>query len=162
MTSPHDDAVECEVRIKASCETVFSYFTDPQKMLAWKGVSATLDPQPGGIYRVHVSGSHIARGCYVELVPYSRVVFTWGWEGEESLVPPGSTTVEIDLTEDGGATVLRLRHTGLSHELIQQHAQGWSHYLPRLVVAAGGGDSGPDPLAAPQEYSVPALAASMV
>ena len=27
------------------------------------------------------------------------------------------------------------------------HAGGWDHYLGRLVVAAGGGDPGPDPFA---------------
>ena len=37
------------------------------------------------------------------------MVFTWGWEGNEA-VPPGSTTVEIDLEPDGDATTLTLRH----------------------------------------------------
>ena len=44
------DVVEREVRIAARPETVFAFFTDPVKMLRWKGISATLDPRPGGIY----------------------------------------------------------------------------------------------------------------
>ena len=64
-------------------------------MLRWKGVSADLDPRPGGVYRVDMNGRDVAKGEYLEVVPHSRVVFTWGWEGEESAVPPGSTTVEI-------------------------------------------------------------------
>jgi uncharacterized protein YndB with AHSA1/START domain len=93
-----------------------------------------------------VTNNDIARGEYVEIVPHSRVVFTWGWEN--SPIPPGSTTVEISLTPDGDGTIVRLRHTGLASEAVLQHDQGWNHYLSRLVIAAGGGDPGPDPHAA--------------
>ena len=70
------DVVEREVRIAARPETIFPFFTDPAKMVRWKGVHATLDPRPGGIYRVDVTGRDVARGEYVEVVPYTRVVFT--------------------------------------------------------------------------------------
>ena len=46
--------VEREVRIAARPETVFEFFTDPDKMVLWKGREADLDPQPGGIYRVEM------------------------------------------------------------------------------------------------------------
>ncbi len=94
--NPRSDAnaVVREVRINAKPETVFPFFTDPAKMLRWKGVDAMLDPRPGGIYRVNVTGRNVARGEYLEVTPYSRVVFTWGWEGETIPVPPGSSTVE--------------------------------------------------------------------
>jgi uncharacterized protein YndB with AHSA1/START domain len=75
------DVVQREIRVEASPETVFPYFTDPERMVRWKGTEATLDPRPGGVYRVLVGGEHVARGEYVEVVPYSRVAFTWGWEG---------------------------------------------------------------------------------
>jgi uncharacterized protein YndB with AHSA1/START domain len=71
-------------------------------------------------------------------------VFTWGWEDPGS-VPPGSSTVEVTLEPDGGNTIVRLRHFGLPGGAEDPHAQGWEHYLGRLVVAAGGGDAGPDP-----------------
>src|SRR5688500_7356014 len=107
------DAVEREVRIAASPEVVFDFFIDPAKKVLWKGSQAALDPRPGGMYRVHVTNRDIARGEYVEIVPHSRVVFTWGWE--EGPVPPGSTTVEVTLTPDGDGTIVRLRHLGLSN-----------------------------------------------
>ena len=56
-----DDYVERHVRIDASPETIFPFFTDPEKMVLWKRRSATLDPRPGGIYRVDVTGRDIAR-----------------------------------------------------------------------------------------------------
>jgi uncharacterized protein YndB with AHSA1/START domain len=140
------DAVVMEVRIAARPETIFPFFTDPAKMIEWKGTDAALDARPGGIYRVNVTGSAIARGEYVEISPYDRIVFTWGWEGEDHHpVPPGSTTVEVTLIPDGDGTIVRLRHLGLSGDNAIQHRVGWEHFLPRLVIAAEGGDPGPDP-----------------
>ena len=137
------DVLEREVRIAARPETIFSFFTDPVKLVRWKGMKAELNPRPGGVYRVNINGRDVAKGEYLEIVPYSRIVFTWGWEN--SALPPGSSTVEITLTPDGAETVVRLRHLGLPSEHYELHANGWDHYLPRLVVAAKGGDPGPDP-----------------
>lgn len=146
MTSRTEaDVVEQEVRIEARPETVSSFLVEPEKMLRWKGVSADLDPRPGGVYRVDMNGRDVAKGEYLEVVPHSRVVFTWGWEGEESAVPPGSTTVEITLTPDGDGTIVRLRHVDLPQDQRQPHSEGWPHYIERLVTAAGGGDPGPAP-----------------
>ena len=145
MTQTDSDAVEREVRIAARPETVFPFFTDPEKMMRWKGTEAELDPRPGGIYRVNVTGHDIAHGEYVEVVPNSRVVFTWGWEGENSPLPPGASTVEITLTPDGDGTIVRLRHHGLPAELRDEHAIGWEHFLERLAIAGEGRDPGPDP-----------------
>ena len=138
---------EREIRIEASPETVFEFFTDPEKMKQWKGIEAELDPQPGGIYRVTVLPVAIATGEYVRIEPPTFVAFTWGWEGEAQPVPPGSSLVEVSLRADGDGTLLQLRHTGLpTQEMAEQHTQGWTHYLSRLQVAAAGGDPGPDPL----------------
>jgi uncharacterized protein YndB with AHSA1/START domain len=143
------DVVEREVRIAARPETIFPFLTDPAKMTMWKGIHADLDPRPGGVYHVDINGRDIAHGEYLEIVPYSRVVFTWGWEGEGSPLPPGSSTVEITLVADGDGTIVRLRHLGLSVEERASHAEGWDHFLPRLATVAEGRDPGPDPLANP-------------
>jgi uncharacterized protein YndB with AHSA1/START domain len=135
--------VEQEVWIAARPETVFAYFVDPVRMVRWMGDEATLEPRPGGTYRV-VNGAHVARGEYVEVVPHSRIVFTWGWEGAGHPLPPGASTVEVTLAPQGDGTLLRLRHSGLSAEMQGAHTQGWQKYLGRLVVAAAGGDPGPD------------------
>ncbi len=137
-------AVEREVRVEAPPEVVFKFFVDPEHMIRWKGVEATLDPRPGGVYRVNVTGRDVARGEYVEVLPNERVVFTWGWEGEGNAVPPGASTVEVTLVPDGGATIVRLRHFGLPGGVDDPHGTGWEHYLARLAVAGAGGDAGPD------------------
>jgi uncharacterized protein YndB with AHSA1/START domain len=138
--------VEREVRIAARPETVFAFFTDPEKIVRWKGVVAELEPEPGGRYRVSINDKAVATGKYVEVTPFSRVVFTWGWEGHP-IVPPGASTVEVTLEPDGEETIVRLVHRDLPAEEVANHADGWDHYLPRLVVAAAGGDPGPDPKA---------------
>jgi len=131
--------------IGAPPETVFAYFTDPERWLRWQGVEAALEPRDGGAFRMNVRGDGWAAGRFVEVRPPERVVFTWGWEGQDGL-PPGSTTVEIDLRADGGGTTLTLRHRGLPDDTAaEQHRAGWDHYLDRLRIVAAGGDPGPDP-----------------
>src|SRR5437763_3747613 len=94
-----------ELHINASRETVFSYFTDPAKMARWMGIEHALDPVPGGVFSVNINGRDVAVGEFVEVVAPKRAVFTWGWKDSPDL-PPGSTTIEVDLTADGDATVV--------------------------------------------------------
>jgi uncharacterized protein YndB with AHSA1/START domain len=145
-----DEAVEREVRIAASPETVFDFLVDPEKQILWMGRRAELDARPGGIYRVEINEQSTARGEFVEVDPPSRVLMTFGWEGQETGegahdVPPGSSRVEVTLEPDGDGTLVRLRHYGLPEQAREMHGQGWELYLGRLAVAAAGGDPGPDP-----------------
>jgi uncharacterized protein YndB with AHSA1/START domain len=142
------DAVILERRIKARPETVFSFFTDRDRWLSWQGVEAEIDPRPGGVFRMNVRGDGWASGRFTVVEPYRRIAFTWGWEGSDSPVAPGTSTVEITLEPDGAdGTLLRLAHTGLPLPAVELHRDGWQHYLDRLTVRAAGGDPGPDPAA---------------
>ncbi len=150
MAVESERVVEIERRIEARPEEVFVYLTDMDKYTSWMGMAAELDPRPGGIYRVRMNSDTVAHGEFVVVDPPSRVVFTWGWEGDEA-VPPGSTTVEITLRKDGDGTILRLRHSGFTtDEAAASHREGWAMYVERLSVAAPGGDPGLDPTAASQ------------
>ncbi|MSO71823.1 MAG: SRPBCC domain-containing protein [Alphaproteobacteria bacterium] len=133
-----------EVFIKAKPKTVFAFLVDAAKMRQWMGVTHELDARPGGVYRVDMANGNIAAGKYVEVVADRRVVFTWGWEGGENL-PPGASTVAIDLAAEGAGTRVTLVHTGLAKPAIKPHSEGWEHYLERLAVAGAGGDPGTDP-----------------
>lgn len=146
-TTTDTTLVEREVAIAASPETVWQFLVDPDKATRWMGQSASFDARPGGLYRVEVIPGHTASGEFVELDPPHRLVYTWGWEsGKGSEVRPGSTTIEIQLVPDEEGTLLRFSHRGLpTAEAAQSHAHGWDHYLERLIVAAPGGDPGPDP-----------------
>jgi uncharacterized protein YndB with AHSA1/START domain len=145
MTSVQNDVVVREVRIAAQPETIFGFLIDPALMARWMGQSVQSEPRVGGIYRVDINGEAIARGEFLEVVPNQRVSFSFGWEGESHPVPPASSVVEITLTPDGDATLVRLEHSGLPVDQREQHGHGWQGYVERLAVVAEGRDPGPDP-----------------
>jgi uncharacterized protein YndB with AHSA1/START domain len=131
-----EPGVDIERHIAAPRDDVFVYLTDAEKYTRWKGQHAELDPRPGGLYRVRMGPDAVALGEYLEVEPPSRLVFTWGWEGNGE-VPPGSTTVEITLREEGDGTVLRLRHTGFrSDGDATLHREGWEIYVAKLIEVA--------------------------
>ena len=128
--------VEREIFIAASPETVFGFFIEPALMARWFGQQHTLDPRPGGIFRVEVGARNFARGTYTEVTPHRRIAFTWGWEGRGDL-PPGRSLVEIELVPKDGGTLLRLRHSGLPKTAEapftpEDHGKRWANYLARL------------------------------
>ena len=137
--------VRRETHVAAPPAAVFALLTDPEKILRWMGTEAQLEPQPGGLYLVNVTGARFARGAFREVVPVHRLAYSFGWDGSET-VPPGSSLVEIDLIERADGTLVRLTHSGLPDAAQSAgHAQGWAHYLDRLAQLAGGHDPGPDP-----------------
>lgn len=133
-----NEPVRKEIFIDAPTEHVFPYLTDASRMVEWMGVTCDLEPKPGGILRVDVNGSMVARGEYVEVVPNSRVVFTWGWEGDEGGMGPGSTRVEITLEERDGGTLLRLEHHDLPEDMREGHDYNWGYFFNRLAAVAEG------------------------
>ena len=103
------------VTIEASPKTVFEHLVEREKMLRWMGVSAEFEAKPGTPLTIKMNSDSTASGEFLEVVPYERVVFTWGWVGNAK-IPPGSSTVEISLKPIGENTELTLVHTGLPTE----------------------------------------------
>ena len=108
--------------------------------MRWLGTDAAMEPHAGGLYLVNVGGKYKARGRFTEVIPVHRLAYSFGWEDREKM-PPGSSLIEIDLIDQGGATLLRMTHSGLPDaEECASHEKGWTHYLERLAVVAAGGD----------------------
>ena len=139
------EVIRLERRIEAPPDAVFRYLTESGLWSRWQGQSAELEPVPGGRVRIRMAEGQVVEGTYVEIRPDRRVVISWGWVGHPRM-PPGTTTVEFDLIADGAGTILRLTHRGLPAEDMPIHRQGWDVFVPRLGVAASGGDPGPSPL----------------
>lgn len=136
------DPIVKELRIEASPETVFAFFTEPDKLMRWLCDEATVDPRPGGVnHQTHPGGAenpdgpYYMRGRFVEVSPPSRVVFTWGFENPEIDVRPGASTVEVTLEPDGTGTFLRLVHRDLPDSERPAHDGGWEYMLDRLASA---------------------------
>jgi uncharacterized protein YndB with AHSA1/START domain len=136
-------AIRVDRLVKAPPRAVYAHLTESALWARWQGVDADLEAVPGGLFRMTMANGQVAEGRFVELVPDRRVVFTWGWNGHPT-VPPGSSTVEIELIPDAEGTLVRLTHRGLPPDDIAPHEIGWNHFLPRLAAVAQGTDPGPD------------------
>lgn len=69
-------------------------------------------------------------GLYRTVEPVSRLVFTWGVEGEAD-----DSKVTVLLAPTVGGTQLRLEHRGLSPDEIAQNEAGWGEFFDRLEEA---------------------------
>ena len=148
MTGPEPRAPEpvtCEVLVAAPPEEVFGWFVRPELLVRWIGIDAQLEPRPGGLFRFEIAEGEWCSGRYLEVVPGRRVVFTWGWDSGAIPVPPGSSTVTVELLEHPDGTLVRLAHRDLAPEARRLHEEGWSRFLPRLAAVAAGRDPGENP-----------------
>lgn len=130
------------IEIEAPPAEVFDFLVTAPGLTTWMGQHAVLDPRPGGGFAVDIAG-HAIRGEYLEVEPPHRVVVSWGVAGSPDL-PPGASTVEFILTPIAGGTRVDLLHSGLPEPRLTGHADGWTHFLPRLAVAATGHEPGAD------------------
>lgn len=146
--------VTVERRIHGDPETVFTYFTDPERHVQWQGFDARLDPKPGGEYLVQMTPTSRVRGKYLEVEFPRRIVLEWGVEADPDpktppvvySVPVGSTVVEISFTPDEDATIVRVVHSLLRDDAAAGFTTfGWRGFLDRLLRVAAGLDAGPDP-----------------
>lgn len=146
------------VALPVSPDEAFALITDPERLRRWQTVSAVVDLRAGGQYRWTVNPGHVAAGTYREVEPGKRIVFGWGWEGNEDLVPDTSTvTVTIEPAESG--SLVTLVHEGLTEQQAAMHAEGWNHYFDRLALLAATGEAGPDEWAQVPEPLTPVTAA---
>ena len=130
-----------DVEIEASRELVYEYLTSADGLLEWIAIEATVDARVGGTVRwTHANGMTVA-GKFLELIPPERVVFSYGWERNDRYeLPPGSSTVEIELTAvREGHTRLRLRDLGVPAAYVREHDAGWGHFLRQLAQRLDGG-----------------------
>ena len=122
------------VKVKATPEVVFNYFTDAELLVSWIGDYAVLDAQPGGEFTLDIEGIPV-RGSYLEVDPPNRVVVSWGHAGSETL-PPSSTHVQFTLTTTPeGWTLVEVEHSNLPDEHLPSHRVGWPMFMERLIEA---------------------------
>jgi uncharacterized protein YndB with AHSA1/START domain len=128
-------------RINAAPEKVYAAWVDPQKLSRWFGpssvrpetVRATVDARPGGRYWISFDNErgehHEVGGVYRELVPNSRLVFSWAWHSTPEL----ESQVTVLLKADGGGTLLTLHHEQLFDVPARDaHEHGWVGTLDKL------------------------------
>lgn len=140
-TAAEPITVEQTVAIAAPPESVWSFWTDPGRLVEWWGVEAELDPAPGGRFRVVMGEGPVMLGAFLELDPPRRLVFSFGWEHNApgQALAPGSTTVEVTLTPVDDGTVVVLRHSEMPPSHAADHAKGWAYFVGERLPAACAG-----------------------
>ena len=126
--NPFDHSLERTVLVRAPRATVFRYFTDPERWMAWWGKGSTIDPRPGGRALICYPGGIEAAGEVLEIEPPRRFRFTYGFVSGQPIAP-GSSRVTIDLAEHAVGTRLSLRHEFAEAEVRDHHVQGWRYQL---------------------------------
>ena len=133
-----DGAVVHEVEVVLPPDEVFEFFIDPERLVRWIGLSASLTPLTGGEFRFEVQPGQFCEGRYVDVVRPTFVSFTWGWTDPAWNLPPGSSLVSVELTRVPRGTRVRLTHSRLPGGLRPIHDEGWTTFLARLSDATAG------------------------
>ncbi len=127
-----------EIVIHAPATEVYRHLTTVDGLLRWIAVDAIAEPVPGGrLQWTHENGATMV-GRFVELDPPHRLVIAYGWEDDLMGMRPESTTVEIELVEQGGQTTLSLVHKSLPPDVVADHRRGWIHFLGELRRSVAG------------------------
>lgn len=137
-TTDADQTVIQEINIKASPERVFEALTNPHQRKEWWGSEGRFqttevesDLRVGGKWRMSGTGfgrPFTAKGEYRTIEPPHVLAFTWLADWQRN---PTETLVRFDLSEQDGLTTVRVTHSGLTSEGVQEH-QGWPQILEWL------------------------------
>ena len=145
------ERVEHELELPAAPADVFALFTDPARLCRWIGISAELEPAPGGRFRFEIQPGQFCEGEYLVVEPPRRLVFTWGWTDPWFNLPPGFSRVEVTLESAPAGTRLRLVHDQLPGDIKIIHDDGWTRFLARLAAVLSGAEPTAYPTARPQD-----------
>lgn len=122
--------VEIDRVFQATRERLYAIWTDEDQISQWLGCSVGIDPKLGGELRFEFPGEPEATtGQFKELIPFSKVAFTWNSFHDGA--PTGETLVTVTFEEiDSGHTRMKLVHSGFRTELAaREHSEGWNYYF---------------------------------
>ncbi|MFD8755986.1 SRPBCC family protein [Kitasatospora sp. NPDC059577] len=136
-----------EIHVEATPEIVYEVISTPEHLREWWPDEADLKPVPGttGVisFGVGTPDVQVAPLTVVEADPPRRFSFRWAYDQGETAKPGNSLLVTFDLVPSDGGTLLRFTETGFREkgweaavleETYRDHANGWDHFLPRLVT----------------------------
>jgi uncharacterized protein YndB with AHSA1/START domain len=132
--------------VAARPSIVFNALTSVEGIASWWGpddgpvLAAESDARVGGNYLVRFRTEdgleHEARGEYLELTKFRRVVmsFRWAVNGEPTEEPGNTSRVEMELRAIDEGTEVTFTHSNLSHEISRaSHERGWYNALEKLA-----------------------------
>ena len=144
-----DRTLRIERTFQAPVEAVFDAWTREEVIRRWWRAEhdweteAAVDLRVGGGVRVVMRDRsrdvrHGGGGTYTEIVPPTRLAFTWTWDGDTR-----GSLIELDLEEAAGVTTVRFTHSDLRDDAaIDAHRRGWNDVFDALGRTLGTGASG--------------------
>ncbi len=135
--------------VAAPREAVFRAWTAPEVLARWWwparfDTAYEVDARPGGRWRFRTIdlpdlGVLAVSGAFREASPPARLVYTWRWEEADA----GEMLVTVAFGERGAQAEVTVRHERFTTERARdEHVQGWSDCLDRLLCAASAGELG--------------------
>lgn len=144
--STADNELVLQRAIPLSPQQVWKGWTDPQTLMKWftpapwKTVECEIDLRPGGMFRAVMESPEGERfpnaGCYLEVLPNERLVFTSALQPGYAPAPPSAEaplfTAVITMAPLHADAAARA-----AHEAMGFHT-GWSAALDQLVALGPG------------------------
>jgi glutathione S-transferase len=81
------------------------------------------------------TGEVSVHGCFLEIEPPRKLVYTWQWLGAFPGMPETKVTVEFHAV--AGGTEISLRQEALAMPFCVQHLSGWLDALDRITRIVG-------------------------
>lgn len=140
MSAGSSDTITKEIHINAPAEQVFDAIAEPLQRVQWWGVAGRFqttqmesDLRAGGAWSMRGTGLEgkpfTIRGKYCKVERPRLLEFTWLNDNDEGAP---ISLVRFDLTDEGGATMVRLTHSGLTTDRLRNSYQGWPWLLALL------------------------------
>lgn len=123
--------IKLKVRVGYPPPYVWGLWTMAEGLCTWLAPEVNVEQHVGGAYELFWDPDDKAHnstlGCQITAwEPVSRLAFTWrGPERFETLMPAGSTDVEVRFAAEGQETVIYLTHTGWASGPDWEEARSW-------------------------------------
>lgn len=134
------------LKINAPHSAVYTAIATPEGIRNWFSRDADMDPRVGGSGEIRfANGQRVIRMEIAALKPDERVV----WNVLSAAMPNWSdTTVEFELTVEGGGTMLHFAQRGFAgtDDFFAMSATAWAGFLIslKLYLETGNGTPHPD------------------
>lgn len=146
MSNAAEDSLRLTRVFNAPVHRVYEAWTNAEVIAKWFGpenfkvAHSSIDLKIGGQYRIRLdtgSGVMVEHwGEYVEIVPSSKLVFTWILDNQEcagSIFENANTLVSIEFRDLEGKTEISLLHEKLPSITARDgHEMGWNACLESL------------------------------
>ena len=139
-----DIRIVLEREFNAPPRRVWQAWTQAEVLSGWfcpPGVDVTaaaIDARPGGSYDIAMraadGATHRVAGRYTEVIPETRLAFTWAWTS----TPERESHVTVELEATATGTRLTLTHARFADDhAAASHRDGWRGSFDKLAAHLG-------------------------